>query len=115
MCACGGATNNSLYDSFESPMPSALGSDFGYSSKSLNDASIYEERIQEESIVETEVAQNNTKKETSILEETQRKLIKVVSMAVETNEFEKCLEDLNKEIISMGGYIEESNIYGFSM
>ncbi|MEG1992407.1 MAG: DUF4349 domain-containing protein [Acetivibrio sp.] len=44
----------------------------------------------------------------------QQKLIKNVSLSVETKTFDSLLEDLNKKIIEMGGYIESSEINGNS-
>lgn len=43
-----------------------------------------------------------------------RKLIKTVNMSVETREFDKLLDTVNKKVDSLGGYIENSNISGNS-
>lgn len=41
-----------------------------------------------------------------------RKIIENINLSVQTKEFDKLIENLNKQITKLGGYIESSNIYG---
>ncbi len=43
-----------------------------------------------------------------------RKIIKTIDLSLETKEFHALLEKLEKEITSLGGYVEESNTYGLN-
>ena len=43
-----------------------------------------------------------------------RKLIRRVNMNVETQEFEKLTQYIEKKVSELGGYMEESNVYGGS-
>ncbi len=43
---------------------------------------------------------------------TNRKIIENIRLSVQTKEFDKLIDDLNSQIISLGGYIENSSVSG---
>lgn len=47
--------------------------------------------------------------------ETERKIIKTVNISAETKEFDKTVENINKMIADIGGYIENSSVNGNSL
>ncbi len=74
----------------------------------------YEEEPMEESVAEEEAAATG---ESTNLENTvasNRKLIRRVNMNVETQEFEKLTQYIESKVSELGGYMEQSNVYGGS-
>ena len=57
---------------------------------------------------------NEIKNTNEVPNENTRKLIKKAIMQIESNTFDKSIDDANKKIIAAGGYIENSNITGKS-
>lgn len=47
--------------------------------------------------------------------DTQRKLIRTVSMSLETTQFDTLMDSITKKVTELGGYIENSNISGSSI
>ncbi|WP_294150382.1 DUF4349 domain-containing protein [uncultured Clostridium sp.] len=47
--------------------------------------------------------------------DTQRKLIRTVSMSLESTQFDSLMESITKKVTELGGYIENSNISGSSI
>lgn len=76
----------------------------------ITDEEAYDEgEIQEESGVDSSAANTSVN-----LETTNRKLIKNVSIDLETKEFDRLMEDLSRQIEQLNGYIENSDIRGNS-
>lgn len=102
LCGCGGSTE--AFDSIASmnSANTAVESDWG--------GGYYEEDWAPEEYVETEVAELDEQ----VVVSDNRKLIKTVDMRVETKEFDQVMVTLEDKIASMGGYIENSEIYNGS-
>lgn len=85
------------------------------------DRSAMDDAMKEELGIETEMPQEEAAVDTGTggnageaIQKSGRKLIRNVYMNVQTKEFDTFMEELNKQILELGGYVEQSNVSGNS-
>lgn len=106
LAGCGGASKDAATEDvvYQEAVAESTTADFGNGSYDVK----YEE-------AEAEIAEDGSgATEGSVATATTRKLIKNVDMNVETREFEELVSLIEAKVNSLGGYIEESNIYNGS-
>ena len=75
----------------------------------------YDDSWGTESYVDTEVSQGQESVgESAALSSTSRKLIRTVNLEVETKEFDAAIDTLQQQVLSLGGYIENMDLYNGS-
>lgn len=104
LCGCGGSAS-----SFDSVASMETANDMADSNWG---GGYYDEEWVAEETIETEA--EITELDENVVVSDNRKLIKTVDMRVETKEFDQVMVTLEDEIASLGGYIENSEIYNGS-
>ncbi len=115
-CASSGAANAEMYGSDSAGMsPAAKNSAYGVSRYEAGTETAVEESMDTAEAVaeETDMADGGT--EVQQMADTGRKLIKNVNLSVETYEFETLLAQVEEQIASLGGYIEDLRTYNGSI
>ncbi len=97
------------------PYEGAAGSDFGASEAVAEAMDTAEGEVSGESIAETMAEASAEGENLSGSLRADRKLIRNVDLAVETEEFEQLLSQINSRIDALGGYVESANTTGSSL
>lgn len=117
MLSLGGCGNSAMKE-MESADSMAVGSDFNYSveydavTEDMGGGYYSENAAMKEETDWDDASSGSTAEQTNILSE--RKLIKTVDLNVETKAFDEVMSTLEKQVVAMGGYIENMETYNGS-
>ena len=120
LSGCGSAGNksmNSYYESAADTAPAESGGGFyaeGEAAEAADDydGGFYADEVVNEAAAEESVSQEGTEVTGQAVSE--RKLIKKVSLDVETEQFDTLLPSIEKRVTALGGYIEEMSSFSRS-
>lgn len=108
LSGCGGSAKESIAVATEAAPAEAI--EYGYATDDIYMNAMPEEEVVEEAVAEEAVGGAETPK----VQDTERKLIKTVSMSVETETFDTLMQTIEDKTEGYGGYIESSNVYNGS-
>ena len=118
LSGCGSAGNksmNSYYESAADTAPAESGGGFYAEEEAAAedyDGGFYADEVVNEAAAEESVSQEGTEVTGQAVSE--RKLIKKVSLDVETEQFDTLLPSIEKRVTALGGYIEEMSSFSRS-
>ena len=78
---------------------------FSSCGKDIDDAGNYNDGYSKEEI---DITQNGN----NTVDSSVRKIIETVNLSVQTKEFDVLLQNINDQVINLGGYVESSNVSG---
>ncbi|MDE7360091.1 MAG: DUF4349 domain-containing protein, partial [Lachnospiraceae bacterium] len=120
MCACG--SSKSTYTEMAAGAPAAAAEEYAYDTAAYDGgvvlrneaapaAEAYEYDMADEAAAAEEYVQEGGGQGAAAVPETARKLIKTVNISAETEDFDTLVPKLQKQVETLGGYIESISVY----
>lgn len=116
MTACGGSNGAKLsYEDKTAAAPVAMAEEYAYDTAAYDGGVVFNSAAAagaaEYEMAEETYAQEEGGQSTVTAPETSRKLIKTVNISTETEDFDTLVPGLQKQVESLGGYIESISVY----
>lgn len=106
MTACGGVKAGKLsYEGITAEAPAAMAEEYAYDTAAYDGGIVYNSAAT--GAVEDEIENEST----AAASNTSRKLIKTVNISAETEDFDTLVPGLQKQVETLGGYIESISVY----